>query len=197
MIDERFDGMAKRVIELCGGIDKVFDEATRSVNVINQRWGQDRATIGRVLGAHLFVEHYIEVYLKAKIPKLVNLDAARLGFAQKVALIAPDSSMVDELIPGIKRLNKIRNRMAHTLQAELTDEDKKFFLSIPYFNAFRNASAEPNTPSSDVLDVVEAFALHAGNILSSHANPSEISKAMKIASDEWAGISKGSGVELA
>jgi hypothetical protein len=192
--DENPNSIADRVIELCGdNFMQMMEDMIRELDLFNQQWNQqDRSAIGRVLGAHLFVEHYIDVYLKAMNPNLVNLDDARLRFTQKVVLITSDSPMINELIPGIKRLNTIRNRIAHTLQAGLNDGDKECFLSIPYFNALREAVAKPDTPSDDVLDIIDDFALQCASRLESDANPSELSKIMKLAAQDQP---KGSGSE--
>jgi len=52
--------------------------------------------------------------------------------------------------PGeIRRLNKIRNQLAHNLEAKVTAQDKDSLLSVKTFRALREALAEPGSPSDD------------------------------------------------
>lgn len=134
---------------------------------VKARWNQDIDLIGRILRAHLFVEHYVLEYLRVENPKLGSLDAARLSFAQKVALLSSDSHMVEDTIPGIKHLNKIRNRLAHNLQAAVTKDDAALFLALPYYKAMRDESQRKGPKlSDDPLAVLEHFAEYSGIALS-------------------------------
>lgn len=130
---------------------------------VKTRWNQDTDLIGRILRAHLFVEHYVLEYLREENPKLGSLDDARLSFSQKVALLSSDNHMLEDTIPGIKHLNKIRNRLAHNLQAAVTKEDAAVFLALPYYKAMRDAS-QKNGPklSDDPLAILEHFAEYSG-----------------------------------
>lgn len=90
---------------------------------------------------------------------------ARLSFAQTLGLAGLDEPVLAELRPGIKRLNIVRNRLAHNLRAEVTEDDAQAFLSAKYFAALRKALAAPGEPSSEPLTVLEDFARHCGNML--------------------------------
>lgn len=131
--------------------------------------------MGRILRAHLFVEHFVTEYLHAKNPSLGDLSAARLTFAQKVELVGGADPAVAYLVPGLRRLNKIRNRLAHTLSTSVTNEDRDAFLLIELFRALRDALASPAVASVEPVDVLESFAQHAG-------------MALNAASDPWAGF---------
>jgi hypothetical protein len=142
-----------------------------SLREINTRWNQDASLMGRLLRAHLFVEYFLTRYLSAKNPNLGDLELARLTFAQKLALSDHPSSPEAYLFPGIRLLNKVRNRIAHTLSATVTDEDRDGFLKIGVFREFRIALAAPKAPSNEPVDVLEEFSLHAGSSLASAASP--------------------------
>ena len=163
--------VARRLIHLYGGVDAAREALDKRFREVAERWNQDAGLMGRILRAHLFVEHYLTAYLEANNPNLGNLENARLSFAQKVALAEQPNAGERYLFPGIRRLNQIRNRLAHTLKAEVTNEDREGFLSIPLFKAMREALSAPSTPSDDPVVVLEDFARHAGVTLEAASNP--------------------------
>jgi hypothetical protein len=150
------------VYRLMGGRDKLLEAMEANDRLHEIRWGQDTEVIGRILRAHLYVEHYLTENIRAKNPALGSLEDARLTFAQKVALLDIRGPAVASLVPGIRRLNAIRNRISHTLRAEVTSEDADVFLANELFRLLRDKAAEPDTPSTDPVDVLEAFAKLAG-----------------------------------
>lgn len=168
--------VAKRVIELSGGKDKLNEEMNSKLARINEKWNQDVDAIGRILRAHLFVEHFVTECLASFNPALGNIKEARLTFAQKISLIEDYSDETKELSTGIKRLNKIRNQLAHNLSGNVTDQDKESLLSVTSFKALREALAKPSVPSSNNLDVLEDFAKHVGGRLESLADPDSLAK---------------------
>ena len=161
----------KRLLDLYGGRDKAFEQLDRRFRAFAERWDQDAGTIGRILRAHLFVEHYLTQYLQVTNPNLPDVGGARLSFAQKVALLGATDRSVAHLPSGLQRLNKVRNRLAHTLKAEVSLEDSQSLLSIDLFREMRKASAAPQSPSDDPLTVLEDFAKHAGTMLESASCP--------------------------
>jgi len=168
-----------KLFELYGGKEICFQRMEERFSDIRKKWDQDADTLGRILRAHLFVEHFLSQYISSKNPNLANLERARLSFAQKIDLADHRESSVAYLIPGLKQLNKIRNRVAHTLDASITLADRSSFLSIQIFSAFRRAGNRANGQADarrlalrdDPIDVLEGFAYFAGNILESAAHP--------------------------
>lgn len=180
---DEIDFVATRTLELMGGRTLALATMTAAHMRMAARWNQDTDTIGRILRAHLFVEHYLTEYLQATNPALGDLDEARVTFNQKVSLLKTDGSSV--LVGGLRRLNKIRNRLAHNLQATVTDEDAALFLSMPLFRAVREArkhGAEEQL-SDAPLAVFEHFAYFASQLLSEPSSP--FAKAMDQAKAEW------------
>lgn len=168
--------VAKRLIELSGGKDKLNEELESKLVKINEKWDQDVDAIGRILRAHLFVEHFVTECLVSFNPKLGDISAARLTFAQKLTLIESYSEETKELSKGIRRLNKIRNQLAHNLEGSVSDNDKESLLSVSSFRALRNELAKPGMPSDDNLVVLEDFAKHVGGRLASLADPDSLAK---------------------
>lgn len=165
---ERF---AKRLIELYGGREAARESLARQYAVIAHKWNQNTEPLGRILRAHLFVEHYLTRLLVTRNPRLGSPGEARLTFQQKVALVGNVGPDLRELLPGLRRLNAVRNRLVHTLRASVSVEDADVFLSIAPFRALRDALAEPSVPSTVPLDILEDFARHAGITLEAASNP--------------------------
>ena len=157
--------VAKRTIELLGGRDAAFETIDAEFDEMRHRWNQDVEAIGRILRSHLYVEYYVTEYLEKVNPRLGSVERARLSFVQKLELLDPKDIRIGEVLPGIRHLNTIRNRLAHRLSATVTEDDAAVFLSAQYFKALRDEGAKPGKPSAEPIDVLEHFALHASQIL--------------------------------
>lgn len=153
--------VVQRVIELIGGKDKLQAALDAEFGEMRRRWETDTDRIGRVLRAHLYVEHYLTENLQKANPRLGPLSKTRVTFSQKVGLLDRTNRSLNEAIPGIERLNAIRNRLAHQLDVNITQEDIAIFRSASMFWAMRQESAKPGVPSEDPLDILEDFARHA------------------------------------
>ncbi|TCG08392.1 hypothetical protein BZM27_12735 [Paraburkholderia steynii] len=169
-MSDLFDGsdpIVNRAIAIMGGPDAFRNALDADNAAMKSQWNQDITSIGRILRAHLFVEHYLTEHLQVVNPRLGDLDEARLAFAQKVHLLEGDAPpAISYLVPGIKRLNAVRNRLAHNLAATVTDEDAAVFLSC--LSRFRFISVENlngKNLSEDPLDVLDRFAEFAASSL--------------------------------
>jgi hypothetical protein len=175
----------KRTIELMGGPDAVREELEAESAAMKVRWAQDVKAIGRILRAHLYVEHYLTEHLQHVNSRLGDLDEARLTFAQKVHLLDGDWNIgIRQLTPGIKQLNKVRNRLAHSLAGMVTDEDAAVFMSVAMFGEIQKETAtlQRKDQSKDPLDVLERFAEFAALCL--HRSSSAFGKAYEQAVKE-------------
>jgi hypothetical protein len=140
---------------------KVLDDEH---NAFLRLWHRpDLDAVGRVLRAHLFVEHHMGSALRAANPRLGNLGDARLTFLQKVSLLDRTSKGIVDILPAIRYLNAMRNRMAHDLKASLRPQDAQRLQSSPIYTAFRNASGRAKT--TDPLVAVEEVAQYAAVML--------------------------------
>ncbi|MDD1626737.1 MAG: hypothetical protein LUQ26_04570 [Methylococcaceae bacterium] len=180
----KYEKVAKRVIDLSGGKDKLNEEMDRKLNSINEKWNQDVDAIGKILRAHLFIEHYVTECLSHLNPNLSNLKDARLSFSQKILLLEGYSEETKELATGIKRLNIIRNRLADSLKACVTDQDKESLLSVKSFRSLREELAKPGRPSEENIIVLEDFAKHVGSRLESLSDPNSLAKRFEQAISE-------------
>lgn len=152
--------IALRAIELMGGSDAFFKAVDEELVDINYRWNQNVTEIGRILRAHLFVEHYLTRYVAEANPRLGSLAEAKATFAQKVALLDVNNPDIAAMLPGIKRLNAIRNRLAHNLGAQVSEDDARIFLDCKRFAALRAARSTEERQTNEPLEILEDFARH-------------------------------------
>lgn len=103
-----------------------WDDFNRHFDAENEKFiallRRDHDEIGRVLKAHLILEHYLTNYL-SRCLGIENIDSIRLTFAQKVELLPSTGSAASVIKLGIKRLNTIRNMLAHRLDVDLEQVD--------------------------------------------------------------------------
>lgn len=163
--------IVQRAIELMGGRAQFFAAVDHELAEVNQRWNQNVGDIGRILRAHLFVEHYVGEYLARANPRLGSLVEARTTFAQKVALLDASNADVTAILPGIKRLNAIRNRLAHNLGAHVTEEDAKILMTCERFAALRRARSSGQKQTNEPIEILEDFAKHVAMALNYEFTP--------------------------
>ncbi|GJH04503.1 hypothetical protein [Paraburkholderia terrae] len=176
-----------RVAEIMGGQEEFMAAMVAERRATREKWNKDVLTIGRILRAHLYVEHYLTEYIQHLNPALGDIDGARITFNQKVRLLQSGDTLVSDIIPGIRHLNSIRNRLAHNLEAKVTDEDARVFLQGT-FKALRNKGVLPSDDpqSESPIDVLEDFAQYASKIL--HGPKDPVLAAMEGAMIERAGL---------
>ena len=110
----------------------------------------DHTTLGMVIKCHLISEIYVERYLREKLA-LTNLTDARLSYFQKVMLL-PDRASAPAIVkPGLLRLNRIRNSLAHDLRYDPSVEDIR-----PMMDVLKIAGRQVD--DMEVLAVIESFA---------------------------------------
>ena len=87
----------------------------------------DFVTLGYFLSCHLIIEHYLDQFLAEFWPQF-RWAAARLTFSQKVTLIS-ELKMLGKynFTASLKHMNSLRNRIAHTLQPQLSPTDLQPF----------------------------------------------------------------------
>ena len=160
-----------RAIELMGGKEAFFKAADQELENIHRKWNQNIELIGRILRAHLFVEHYMTEYLGKTNPRLGDLSQARLSFSQKTELLEPSNLDLADIVPGIKRLNQIRNRLAHNLDVQVTEQDASYFLKSERFVALRSGREQDNSSGTEPLDILEDFAQYTSTVFNYEFTP--------------------------
>lgn len=78
---------------------------------------RDDETVGTILRCHLVVEPFLDEYLAAANPGIVDFASVRLNFAQKLALADNPRTMFALIMLALRALNRARNQLAHRLDA--------------------------------------------------------------------------------
>jgi hypothetical protein len=113
------DHISEVVAELKPYLPKIEQRFNEENERFKTLLAADHSLIGHILKHHLIVEVYLNRYLTTKYPDLA-WDEADLRFSQKVKLLVSDRDpRAQFVVPGIKELNRIRNRFGHNLDVKL------------------------------------------------------------------------------
>lgn len=104
------EALANKVSGLCFD----YEEFTGRV-FKGDRWQQ-------VLQAHLYFDHVISRMLEEALPNPYAIKLRRISFSQKVQLISAMNLLPSPLIPAVEFINGLRNRIAHELNFEISDD---------------------------------------------------------------------------
>jgi hypothetical protein len=127
-------------------------------------WDRNADHLGALLICHLVVEHHIDGWLAAANPGMKPVSETRLSFAQKMDLLDNVEATVQWLLPGIRRLNRIRNQFAHNLEAAISDEDLKPIKAIVW--PWHSAAGKP---CNSGISLIRDFTLMVSGMLNSQA----------------------------
>lgn len=122
------------------------------VKEYEQFWeSKDVVLIGRILRCHLILEYCLNKWIKHSAPHLA-LDSARLTFSQKLKIFEKSTS--EKLLSGgMKEVNSLRNKVAHTLHDPFAE------VSIPRINYFcTKTQQDTKNPMEQNIAAVEMFA---------------------------------------
>jgi hypothetical protein len=140
-----------------------------NLHEIRELWdGVDIEALGRVLRAHLTLEHYVNEHLDRRNPNLGDYRKLRLEFAQRLDLLDMAVPLVRRLLPGLKRINTIRNHYAHNPHYEVTGKDTDPFYCDPgFFEPYLAARFKGRGARADLspIEQIEAFAEFASTWL--------------------------------
>ena len=151
---------------------KLMEDAAiseKELEVFNKQWQifwqKDTDQLGTILICHLSIENYIENYLEAANPAIGSIKSKRLSFSTKLDLMGGDNKIIQMLMPGLKQLNRIRNRLAHNMEENVTDEDL-----LPIKNIVWPWHKAGGKPCNEGVELIKDFALMATGFMDSQAN---------------------------
>ena len=108
--------------------DEIQKEYDKREQYFNSLITNDYNEIAKVLKCHLVIEHYLDIFLEKELG-LNNLSDAKLSFFNKMKLL-PDNQAVSFVKPGIIKFNSLRNKVAHQLDIEYSNDDIGVIKSI-------------------------------------------------------------------
>jgi hypothetical protein len=156
----------ERAAQLLGGDAEYEKIAALESREAQLRWQHDTDAIGRILRAHLFLERFMTENLQKTNPSLGSIEKAKLGFAQKIELLNPSNPDIADVTPGIRKLNNIRNRLAHQSSAAVTPEDVAVLMECRTFAGLLRMRHGEGVDALKPIEVLEHFARHASIALS-------------------------------
>lgn len=156
----------KRAAQILGGQAEYRRIADEEHLEVTERWNQDTELIGRILRAHLFLEQFMTENLQYANPRLGSLDKAKIGFSQKIDLLDFRDPDIAPVLPGIRKLNAIRNRLAHRNKTAVSAEDVAEFVQCRNFEILMQAQHGEKFKSQKPIEVLENFARFAAIALS-------------------------------
>jgi hypothetical protein len=93
-----------------------FDIERLVARLKGEKWQQ-------VLQAHLYFDHVITALLNEELKNPAVMDAKRMSFSQKLQLVHALGLISVDIVPVVSIVNKLRNRLAHDLEAGIEDEE--------------------------------------------------------------------------
>ncbi|MDK2042082.1 hypothetical protein [Aliarcobacter butzleri] len=153
-----------------GGIDNYREEIKRYCDEATFAWNSDPIAIGRILRAHLYVEHYLDKYLREEY-NLNNKELVFLNFYGKIKKIERNDK-IWILCKSLKKLNSIRNKIAHNLSFSFTKNDLIFFKNRKEFQSYWFI-IKSSIDENDFLDVYEVFCQFISQNINEALNPKQ------------------------
>lgn len=174
-----------------GGIEKFHAEQKVILDEAEKTWDLDVVSIGRVLRSHLYVEYYINSYLKTKL-SINRRQLGLLSFYQKIQELKKRKSKLKVLAASIERINFVRNRISHNLNAMVDNEDSEYFKSVGEFKSYYHI-LKPSIDEDDPVKIYEIYCQFVVQKIIEALNPRQylIDGVMKALSKDVVDIYRG------
>lgn len=171
-MNNKTDDAMRTLAQAYGSMENFHTEFEQRRNALQKMWSVDPIEKGRVIKAHLFVEHYLNLYL-SKILHYGRDRIDEMGFWDKASTVTKrDGRRFKKLTAPLSRFNWCRNHLAHNLEKTLTDGDKRFFESIddPRF-ASCLLMFKTEGESMTAVELYELFATFLAQVIEERLNP--------------------------
>ncbi len=130
-----------------------MEEFDKNFEAENERFkallSREHDELGRILKSHLIIESYMDRFLTGHYG-IDNFDSVRLTFAQKAKLLPTAANAVAFVKPGIQKLNAIRNKFGHRIDANVSMNDLGPINDIV-------SAIRPTAEFESPVDKIEAF----------------------------------------
>lgn len=98
-------------------------DAELGAQVLEEFANEDTRTA--LIRAHAYVDSSLRHLIRECLPEPRALDIERISFALKVQLAIALGIVPTDFEPPLKKLNSLRNKIAHQVKADITDTDAK------------------------------------------------------------------------
>lgn len=112
---EPFDRLIEAISPFCDQIDKERKEVRGLIR-------KENIHRAKILNYHLVLENMIDRVLTANISNYNPMNSKQ-GFVKKVSLLPRTKKVYSLFLDGVLIINRIRNKFAHNLDADVTEED--------------------------------------------------------------------------
>jgi hypothetical protein len=166
-----YQRMLEHYSSLAGKRSDPLKDLAEEYSELERRWAQDCELIGRMLRAHLFVEHFMNDFIAHQNPNLPRSGIDKLPFAAKVGLLGDRKPWVATYAPALWALNDIRTDFGHRLDSKVSQKRIATILEAGEFVKYQEGVRAPVTDVTPPVEVVEAFARLMGKIFHGESSP--------------------------
>ena len=92
------------------------------VNAFEERL-KDQDRWSQLVQGHLYFEHVVDRLLREALPNPEEISLRRMGFSQRLDLVHALGLLSKPMISVLRSISGLRNRTAHDLAFEISDED--------------------------------------------------------------------------
>ena len=117
-------------------------------------WQNRGNSIGRIVKSHLLLEHYLNEYLRVIHPSIRDIDSLKLSFKQKLNMLELPGDMIHYIGPVLDVINRLRNRLVHSLDIELNDDEVEPIRKLLAFTR-QQSNYDDNLDERTAADLIE------------------------------------------
>lgn len=77
----------------------------------------------QLVQSHLYFEHVVTQILSEALANPEAISLSRMGFSQRLDLIVAMALLPDELVAPIRKISRLRNKLAHNLSFRVSERD--------------------------------------------------------------------------
>jgi hypothetical protein len=154
------DELAGKVSGLCFDYEQFTGRVFKG-----DRWQQ-------LLQAHLYFDHVITRMLEEALPNPDAMKLRRTTFSQKVQLLCAMDLLPSSLIPPVEYINGLRNKIAHRLDFEISDDAVSNLINCTP-KRLRQVALEQRDPADGPLwfhEVLHIVLIQLETLRQDHAN---------------------------
>lgn len=108
-----------RITQFCNDSNYSFKPVAKRLRLNNRS--------SQVLNAHLAIDHSLSIFLEDQFLVNATINTDRLAFGQKADFLYSLGQLSEDNYVWVVKLNRLRNKLAHTLDFKISDSTVKEF----------------------------------------------------------------------